>query len=419
MRHRDRVRNARPAFRCNALQAFSARTPVPSHRPIAVQQPARRPVVFFFGLMQRFGTSAVRGGGEPHRGDGRCISSRKSYNEKANQRTFRGGIDERAIQCSSSFGYCGSDLIRAGVQRRRARGRRLIGGWRAARRDRNRSVPGRHAGGAARRARRPGRRHRLVPQRAPRPWSPAGTSLCMVCTNGRSTPTRWTSTSRTWILSIRRATPTTPGATPASRCRRPMKAAGCPGNTPWNWTLTARAAANGSSALPRPVQRTGAGRAFKSGARPMATWVAWRSWPRTANRVAAMDTMNWSSMRATPIPTMRRGRGSARTTRRPWIAQIARAWGFARQSVQRVADVLERDRLVAFAANPDHRRAKLVRLTPRGRTALARIQEAQRAWANALGDDVGEAKLRAANAVLADVLEVLADGTTARGRAER
>src|SRR5919197_5544222 len=46
------------------------------------------------------------------------------------------------------------------------------------------------------------------------------------------------------------------------------------------------------------------------------------------------------------------------------VARIARAWSLARQSVQRVADDLERAGLVAYEDNPNHRRAKLVRLTP-------------------------------------------------------
>ena len=49
------------------------------------------------------------------------------------------------------------------------------------------------------------------------------------------------------------------------------------------------------------------------------------------------------------------------------VAQIARAWSLARQSVQRIADLLVRDGLVAYEDNPEHRRAKLVRLTPAGR----------------------------------------------------
>src|SRR4051795_617434 len=67
------------------------------------------------------------------------------------------------------------------------------------------------------------------------------------------------------------------------------------------------------------------------------------------------------------------------------VAQIARAWSLARQSVQRVADLLERDGLVAYEPNPAHRRASLLRLTPDGREALRRIQAAQQAWAAAVG----------------------------------
>jgi DNA-binding MarR family transcriptional regulator len=89
------------------------------------------------------------------------------------------------------------------------------------------------------------------------------------------------------------------------------------------------------------------------------------------------------------------------------VAQIARAWSLARQSVQRVADVLERDGLVTFEDNPSHRRAKLVRLTPKGRAALRRIQPAQRAWAARLGKEVGTRELEHASATLARVLEAL------------
>jgi DNA-binding MarR family transcriptional regulator len=65
------------------------------------------------------------------------------------------------------------------------------------------------------------------------------------------------------------------------------------------------------------------------------------------------------------------------------VATIARRLGLARQSVQRVADVLESEGLVAYEDNPHHRRAKLLTLSQRGREALAGIQAAQRAWANA------------------------------------
>jgi DNA-binding MarR family transcriptional regulator len=93
------------------------------------------------------------------------------------------------------------------------------------------------------------------------------------------------------------------------------------------------------------------------------------------------------------------------------VAEIARAWSLARQSVQRVADLLARDGLVTYEENPAHRRAQLVRLTPRGRAALRRIRAAQREWANALGDRIGSRDLRAANRILARMIEAFEDTT--------
>ena len=87
------------------------------------------------------------------------------------------------------------------------------------------------------------------------------------------------------------------------------------------------------------------------------------------------------------------------------VAQVARALRLMRQSVQRVADLLERDGLAAYEDNPAHRRAKLLRLTAAGHAALRSIQDAQRAWADGLGKTVGEADLTRATATLDRVLD--------------
>jgi DNA-binding MarR family transcriptional regulator len=89
------------------------------------------------------------------------------------------------------------------------------------------------------------------------------------------------------------------------------------------------------------------------------------------------------------------------------VAQIARALWLTRQSVQRVADVLVKDGLAIYEPNPNHRRAKLVRITPTGLSALHEIRQRQRAWAESLGAQIGEAELRAANATLTRMLETL------------
>jgi DNA-binding MarR family transcriptional regulator len=89
------------------------------------------------------------------------------------------------------------------------------------------------------------------------------------------------------------------------------------------------------------------------------------------------------------------------------VAQIARQMHLARQGVQRLADVLVRDGLAVYEPNPAHRRAKLLRLTPQGRSALRTVQAAQRSWADALGAELGEADLRRASAVLERVLDAI------------
>jgi DNA-binding MarR family transcriptional regulator len=80
----------------------------------------------------------------------------------------------------------------------------------------------------------------------------------------------------------------------------------------------------------------------------------------------------------------------------------------ARQSVQRIADVLERDDLVLLENNPRHHRAKLLRLTPRGRAALKLVQDRQRPWANSLGARIGESSLQTAIELMRKVREALA-----------
>ncbi|HEY7131017.1 MAG TPA: MarR family winged helix-turn-helix transcriptional regulator [Candidatus Limnocylindrales bacterium] len=95
------------------------------------------------------------------------------------------------------------------------------------------------------------------------------------------------------------------------------------------------------------------------------------------------------------------------------VSETARTLGLARQSVQRVADLLESEGLVAYEENPRHRRARLLRLTMLGRSTLGEIQAAQRPWADGLGGTLGEARLRRLNADLERVLDALA------GRARR
>jgi DNA-binding MarR family transcriptional regulator len=89
------------------------------------------------------------------------------------------------------------------------------------------------------------------------------------------------------------------------------------------------------------------------------------------------------------------------------VADVARIMGLARQSVQRVADLLVKDRLATYEENPAHKRAKLLKLNARGLKALRTIEKAQYSWSNKLGKEMGKNELVRVNKVLEQLREVL------------
>lgn len=82
------------------------------------------------------------------------------------------------------------------------------------------------------------------------------------------------------------------------------------------------------------------------------------------------------------------------------VAHIAANMGLTRQSVQRLANQLEADGLVAFAPNPHHRRAQLVRLTACGQAAYDTAMTRQLPWAAALAAGLPPTELALAGRVL-------------------
>ena len=89
------------------------------------------------------------------------------------------------------------------------------------------------------------------------------------------------------------------------------------------------------------------------------------------------------------------------------VAEIARrvGLGLARQSVQRTADLLVDKGWATYRDNPQHRRAKLLEPTPAGRATLLRLREAQHAWADAVGAEVGVEQLTAALGTIRTVID--------------
>ena len=99
------------------------------------------------------------------------------------------------------------------------------------------------------------------------------------------------------------------------------------------------------------------------------------------------------------------------------VAHIARNMGLARQSVQRVVDLLVESGLVQLAANPHHQRAKLVVLTPKGRAALSAAEAAEAPLNRLILDRVGGDRIAAAIATLAEMEEVIAGAVDQAGAA--
>ena len=89
------------------------------------------------------------------------------------------------------------------------------------------------------------------------------------------------------------------------------------------------------------------------------------------------------------------------------MAEIARrvGLGLARQSVQRVADLLVERGWAAYVDNPAHRRAKHSAPPTRAGRRCTASPRRQHAWADAVGAAVGEAELRRTLAGVRRVIE--------------
>lgn len=78
------------------------------------------------------------------------------------------------------------------------------------------------------------------------------------------------------------------------------------------------------------------------------------------------------------------------------VAQIARNMGLTRQTVQKLADELNRGQFVQYAPNPDHKRAKLVCQTEKSRHVMKVLEQRQLRWANEVAEGVKDEEMEAA-----------------------
>ncbi len=89
------------------------------------------------------------------------------------------------------------------------------------------------------------------------------------------------------------------------------------------------------------------------------------------------------------------------------VAAIARSMGLARQSVQRIADVLVIEGLAEFLPNPAHKRAKLLSSTEKGLNSIKKIRPKVVSWAERVNDLIGEDELNDAEKAINNLLSKL------------
>lgn len=98
--------------------------------------------------------------------------------------------------------------------------------------------------------------------------------------------------------------------------------------------------------------------------------------------------------------------GAIKTEGRPLtVAQIGRRMGLSRQAVQRIVNDLDRLGFVRLEDNPDHKRARLVALTPACVEKMGVLDEIQSAWARELAEDLTETALRRAVDLMVEIRE--------------
>ncbi len=89
------------------------------------------------------------------------------------------------------------------------------------------------------------------------------------------------------------------------------------------------------------------------------------------------------------------------------VASIARSMGLARQSVQRIADILVTEGLAEFLPNPAHKRAKLLSCTEKGLNSIKKIRPKVVAWAELVNDLIGEDEINDAEKVINNLFSKL------------
>jgi DNA-binding MarR family transcriptional regulator len=87
------------------------------------------------------------------------------------------------------------------------------------------------------------------------------------------------------------------------------------------------------------------------------------------------------------------------------VSGIAREMGLSRQAVQRIANILADEQMIAFIDNPADKRAKLATATDAGHAAIASLSERQYHWSNTVADGIDTGEIERAVETMRKVYE--------------
>jgi len=91
------------------------------------------------------------------------------------------------------------------------------------------------------------------------------------------------------------------------------------------------------------------------------------------------------------------------------VPDIARVMGQSRQAVQRLSNEMLGDGLLKAQPNPEHKRAKLLTLTDKGKQAYGQAMQKQIPWVNSLANDIKQTDLKIASSVLKKLIAQLGE----------
>jgi DNA-binding MarR family transcriptional regulator len=100
---------------------------------------------------------------------------------------------------------------------------------------------------------------------------------------------------------------------------------------------------------------------------------------------------------------------------RETVPRLAKVMGLTRQSVQRVVNEMANDGMLLFAANPDHKRSKLVTMSAKGERVFAAALEIQLPWVKSLSKGMSKKQLVDAKLVLEELRKRLEKAGAAAG----